>query len=124
VRLLLSDDSYSSAISYTESDLINSGVQTDGSPWFFNNFGNTITAPGATIRDSFYQELDIAAFDPGNIGVKGIELSLTHPGGEIIETPDISYIGVAEPVPEPSTYALLALSAAGLGAHILRRRRK
>jgi uncharacterized membrane protein len=31
---------------------------------------------------------------------------------------------VAEVVPEPSTYALLALSAVGLGAHVMRRRRK
>jgi hypothetical protein len=27
-------------------------------------------------------------------------------------------------VPEPSTYALLVLSAAGLGAHMIRRRRR
>jgi hypothetical protein len=40
------------------------------------------------------------------------------------EYPDITYVGVTGVIPEPSTYALLALSAAGLGGYVLRRRRK
>lgn len=39
----------------------------------------------------------------------------TSPGGDAIS--DVTV------VPEPSTYALLALAAAGLGAHVIRRRR-
>jgi hypothetical protein len=38
--------------------------------------------------------------------------------------PDVAYIGVTGVIPEPSTYALLALSGAGLGGYVLRRRRK
>lgn len=116
VRLLLSDDSYSSAISFTDSDLIrNPSVMAN--PSVYNNLNGATVNPGPF--PSLYQELNIAAFDTGNIGVKGIELS-----NFASEWPDISYISGAELVPEPSTYALLALSAAGLGAHVLRRRRK
>jgi len=44
--------------------------------------------------------------------------------GTYITSIGIDSAGNITAVPEPSTYALLTLAAAGLGAHILRRRRK
>ena len=67
----------------------------------------------------------------GNVDLTGwsnvMALSITDDGRYL--TGGGTYEGltqgfVAEVVPEPSTYALLALSAAGVGAHVLRRRRK
>jgi len=119
LRLLLSNDTYSSPISYTDGNLVaNLTVTTATDTEFFESRTGTTFAPGAA--PTYYQMVDIAAFDTGNIGVKGLEMSgLTEP------YPDIAYIGVTDYViPEPSTYALLALSAAGLGGYILRRRRK
>lgn len=85
--------------------------------YFFKIFDGIALLPGAV--NTYYQELNIGAFDTGNIGFKGIELSNMG-----FQYPDVSYIGVTSPVPEPSTYALIALSAAGLGGYLLRRRRK
>ena len=124
IRLLLSDDTYSSASNFSMNDVVlNSAVLTAPDPdtVFFNNApgqwdAGEIVFPGAV--PTFYQELDIAAFDTNNIGFKGIELS--NMGAAY---PDLTYIGVTG-VPEPSTYALLALSAASLGGYVLRRRQK
>ncbi|MGA1124939.1 MAG: PEP-CTERM sorting domain-containing protein [Chthoniobacterales bacterium] len=118
LRLLLSDDTYSGSISYTDSDLVtNSSVTTATNSEFFQNTLASVISPGAV--PTYYQTLDIADFDTGNIGIKGIEMSAMA-----FPFPDITYIGVTGVVPEPSTYALLALSAAGLGGYVLRRRQK
>ena len=114
--MLLSNDTYSSPISYSNSDLVRNpdALTVANNSYFQNASGSIVTS---TPNNTFYQLLSIAAFDTANIGVKGIELSSMG-----TPFPDISYIGVT--VPEPSTYALLALSAAGLGGYVLRRRRK
>jgi autotransporter-associated beta strand protein len=50
-----------------------------------------------------------------NTALSGSSFSLYQEGNDI-------YLNYA--VPEPSTYAMLVLSAAGLGAHVIRRRRR
>ncbi len=114
VRLLLSDNSYSSAITYSNTNLLLNPTVTfnAGESSYFNGDGSTFS-PGAA--KTLYQILDISAFDTGNIGVKGFEMS-----GMSANFPDISYIGVTA-VPEPSALSLLAI---GLGGLALLKRRK
>lgn len=115
VRLLLSDNSYSSAVNYANGDLVgNPTVTANASESSFQNSSGNIFSPGAF--NTVYQILDLSTFDNGNIGVKGIEMSNLSPN-----FPDISYIGVVSNVPEPSALSLLAVGLSGLAA--LRRRK-
>jgi hypothetical protein len=83
----------------------------------FNTTNYSITSTGDF-------SIDLAAInDPG----RHVQWGLQMKGPNIWGT-DTDQLGVAGSatigVPEPSTYAMLALGAAGLGAHMIRRRRR
>ncbi len=128
IRLLLQNDGYSSAINFSDADLIsNPSVLTDVTSDFFENGSGSTMSPGA--MPTSYLELDLAAFDILNIGVKGIEMSS-------MQWPflDITYIGVTgvgpgpgpDPaaVPEPGQVAASLLLLAGIGGYVFFKRRK
>jgi hypothetical protein len=122
IRLLLQDDSYSSAITFSDADLAsNPSVLLDANSQFFQNTNGSSLSLGAI--GTYYQELDLAAFDTGNIGVKGIEMSNIQSF-----FPDIAYIGVTDSgsaaVPEPGQVAASLLLLSGIGGYVWMKRRK
>jgi len=82
---------------------------------------------GSTSATNSFDSVDLGGLYSGslinNAGIWG----LTSVTGSLTNTwtfTESSGLLALEVVPEPSTYALLVLAAAGLGAHVIRRRRK
>jgi len=115
VSLRLSDNSYTPGISFSDtnvlaagtSDTMTLGQEDPASPILF-----TMAA------DYFYLPLEISSFSTGGLGVTGIKLDALS-----ASFPDLNYIGVVAPVPEPSSMAYLGLTTLG-GLTTMRRRRK
>lgn len=115
VSFELSDGSFTAANTYSDANFINTELNAETLNVVWDNGQPPSTYDPGTV-DIGCLLLSIADFNTGGLGVTGIEISSMTSA-----YPDISFIGVTGPVPEPSTLALAGLG--GLSVLLFRRRK-
>jgi PEP-CTERM motif len=92
----------------------------------FGNFGiNDVVGLDGSVFENFYTLIKgTASINFSNVANLGVGNGSNIGGGKyayfLADSPNL----VVRVIPEPSTYALLALAVAGWGAHVWRRRKQ